>query len=221
MGNACCVAPPRRDKVVVPPKTSPPVGNLQRNNVRYSPNWSFRWDNSNRGRRVAGEDASLTWLSDGISRHDGSDLKSEYAFVSSQGSPLDNFQMQSWHKSPASDQSFSRVASIDTISEQVKKACFTYSLCTSITQNSAVPYRSPSTKRRSSATEVERFGNESHSDGWDMQAFSEMMAYSCRESCSYDHGKTKSNSDERNCGACLRSLSQRSLLSSEKITYAL
>ncbi|CAN8314600.1 unnamed protein product [Cochlearia groenlandica] len=106
MGNACCVAPPpRRDKMVVPPNTSSAVDNLQRNNVRYSPNWSFRWDNNNnnnRGRRVAGEDASLSWLSDGISRNDGSDLKSESAFVSSQGSPLDNIQTQSWHKSPAS-----------------------------------------------------------------------------------------------------------------------
>ncbi|CAN8314636.1 unnamed protein product [Cochlearia groenlandica] len=271
MGNACCVAPPpRRDKMVVPPNTSSAVDNLQRNNVRYSPNWSFRWDNNNnnnRGRRVAGEDASLSWLSDGISRNDGSDLKSESAFVSSQGSPLDNIQTQSWHKSPASDQSFSRIGSIDTVSEQ-------------ITQNPA-SYRSPSTKRslslasqpssfsmspvssqshlpmppvslsklkltprprlsgqifgctspsRSSAIE-ERLGNESHSgpsDGWSMQAFSEMMDHSRRESCSYDnsclgrdktdnHGKRKSNNDEQNCGACSRSLSQKSLLSSQKM----
>lgn len=98
MGNACCVA--SRDKMVMP--TAPAVESLQRNNnVRYSPNWSFRWDN--RG-RVAGEETSLSWLSDGISRNDGSDVKSESAFVSSQGegSPLDNFQAQSWHKSPAS-----------------------------------------------------------------------------------------------------------------------
>lgn len=73
--------------------SAPAVESLQRNNVRYSPNWSFRWDN--RG-RVAGEETSLSWLSDGISRNDGSDVKSESAFVSSQGegSPLD--------KSPAS-----------------------------------------------------------------------------------------------------------------------
>lgn len=62
-----------------------------------------------------------------------------------------------------------------------------------------------------------------------MQAFSEMMAYSRRESCSYDnecfglrrgkvdnHGNRKSN-DQQNCGACSRSLSEKSLLTSQKI----
>lgn len=100
MGNACCVA--ARDKMVVPNTSA--VENLQRNNVRYSPNWSFRWDNR---RRVAGDETSLSWLSDGISRNDGSDIKSESAFLSSEGSPLDNFQTQSWQKSPASGKSFS------------------------------------------------------------------------------------------------------------------
>lgn len=95
MGNACCVA--AHDKMVLPNTSA--VEGLQRNNARYSPNWSFRWDN--RG-RVAGEDTSLSWLSDGISRNDGSDLKSESAFVSSQGSPLNHLQTQSWQKSPAS-----------------------------------------------------------------------------------------------------------------------
>lgn len=99
MGNACCVA--ARDKMVVPNTSA--VENLQRNNVRYSPNWSFRWDN--RG-RVAGEEASVSWLSDGISRNDVSDVKSESAFVSSEESPLNNFQAQSWQKSPASGKKF-------------------------------------------------------------------------------------------------------------------
>jgi len=84
---------------MVVPNTSA-VENFQRNNVRYSPNWSFRWDN--RGGRVAGEETSVSLLSDRISRNDVSDVKSETALVSSQGSPLDNFQTQSWQKSPAS-----------------------------------------------------------------------------------------------------------------------
>uniref|UniRef100_A0A1J3K6E6 RING-type domain-containing protein n=1 Tax=Noccaea caerulescens TaxID=107243 RepID=A0A1J3K6E6_NOCCA len=262
MGNACCVA--SRDKMVMP--NAPAVESLQRNNVRYSPNWSFRWDN--RG-RVAGEETSLSWLSDGISRNDGSDVKSESAFVSSQGSPLDNFQTQSWHKSPASDQSFSRVASIDTISEHPaayrSPAKRSLSLTSQPSSLSASPLSSQShlpmppgssstlkltprprlskqvsdgqilgftSPSRSSATQ-ERLGNESHSgpsDGWSMQAFSEMMAYSRRESCSYDNeclglrrdkldhhqGNPKSNA-QQTCGACSRSLSGVSLLSSQKI----
>lgn len=94
MGNACCVA--ARDKMVLHvPNSSAPAER------RHSPTWSFRWDHNNRG-RVAGEDSSLSWLSDGISRHDGSDLKFESAFVSSQASPLDTFRTQSLQKSPAS-----------------------------------------------------------------------------------------------------------------------
>jgi len=95
MGNACCVA--ARDKMVVP--NSSAGENLQRSNTRHSPSWSFRWDN--RG-RVAGEETSLSWLSDGISRNDGSEIKFESAFVSSEGSPLDSFRTQTLQKSPAS-----------------------------------------------------------------------------------------------------------------------
>ncbi|XP_010416897.1 PREDICTED: uncharacterized protein LOC109124645 isoform X1 [Camelina sativa] len=271
MGNACCVA--ARDKMVLPNTTSA-VENLQRNNLRYSPNWSFRWDN--RG-RVAGEETSVSWLSDGISRNDMSDVKSESAFVSSsQGSPLDNFQALSWQKSPASDQSFSGIASIDTVSEQTTRktndstnpayypspAKRSLSLASQASSFSTSPLSSQShlpmppassstlklsprphlskqvsdgqilgfasPSRRSSATE-ERLGNESQSDGWSMQAFSEMMAHSRRESCSYDneffglrrdkidHQGNRKSSDQQNCGACLRSLSEKSLLSSQKI----
>ena len=91
MGNAWCVAP--RDKMVLLPNSSSAAER------RHSPTWSFRWDNHNRG-RVAGEEASLSWLSDGISRNDVSDIKSD--FLSSQGSPLDSFRTQTMQKSPAS-----------------------------------------------------------------------------------------------------------------------
>ncbi|VVB09678.1 unnamed protein product [Arabis nemorensis] len=111
MGNACCVA--ARDKMVVP--NSSVTENLPRSNLRHSPSWSFRWDN--RG-RVAGEETSLSWLSDGISRNDGSEIKSESAFVSSDGSPLDSFRTHTFQKSPASDLSFPRNSSMDTVFEQ-------------------------------------------------------------------------------------------------------
>ncbi|EOA27183.1 hypothetical protein CARUB_v10023294mg [Capsella rubella] len=263
MGNACCVA--ARDKMVVP--NTPALENLQRNTLRHSPNWSFRWDN--RG-RVAGEETSVSWLSDGISRNDMSDVKSESAFVSSEGSPLHNFQAQSWQKSPASG-----IASIDTVSEQITQktndstnpayypspAKLSVSLASQPSSLSASPLSSQShlpmppassstlkltprphlskqisdsqifeftSPSRSSATE-ERLGNESQSDGWSMQAFSEMMAYSRRESCSYenesfglrrdkiDHLRNRKSNDQQNCGACSRSLSEKSLLTSQKM----
>ncbi|CAN7108131.1 unnamed protein product [Brassica rapa subsp. narinosa] len=109
MGNACCVAARDKMVLVVPPNET---------ERRHSPTWSFRWDNHNRGGRVAGEDSSLTWLSDGISRNDGSEIKFGSAFVSSQGSPLDSFRTQPLHKSPASDLSFPRNSSMDTVFEQ-------------------------------------------------------------------------------------------------------
>ncbi|KAL0685355.1 hypothetical protein Bca4012_052203 [Brassica carinata] len=93
MGNACCVAP--RDKMVLLPNSS---------------------SAAERRGRVAGEEASLSWLSDGISRNDVSDIKSD--FLSSQGSSLDSFRTQTMQKSPASDLSFSRNSSMDTVFEQ-------------------------------------------------------------------------------------------------------
>uniref|UniRef100_A0A0D3DID8 RING-type domain-containing protein n=1 Tax=Brassica oleracea var. oleracea TaxID=109376 RepID=A0A0D3DID8_BRAOL len=103
MGNACCVAARDKMVLVVPPNSSAAETERRRP-------WSFRWDNNNNnnnnrgggGGRVAGEDSSLTWLSDGISRNDGSDFKFESPFVSSHGSPpsLHSFQTQTLLKSP-------------------------------------------------------------------------------------------------------------------------
>jgi hypothetical protein len=94
MGSACCVA--ARDKNIV----SGPGGEILHRNIRYSPTWSFRWDN--RG-RVAGEDTSISWFSDGISRNDGSDIKYESTYTSEDGSPTESFQRHTWQKSPTSE----------------------------------------------------------------------------------------------------------------------
>lgn len=123
MGAACCVA--SRDKTVQSGSTS---GSLHRN-VRCSPTWSFRWDH--RG-RVAGEDTSVNWFSDVvINRNDGSENKNESAYVSEDGSPLQNYQLKRCQKSPisevtaahgrnsTSDQFFSRTVSTDVSVEQV------------------------------------------------------------------------------------------------------
>ncbi|XP_057503418.1 uncharacterized protein LOC130786960 [Actinidia eriantha] len=68
MGSACCVA--AKDKTVTNGSLSE---GLQRN-VRCSPSWSLRWDN--RG-RVAGEETSVNWVSDGVTRNNGLESKSE------------------------------------------------------------------------------------------------------------------------------------------------
>ncbi|XP_022747243.1 uncharacterized protein LOC111296987 [Durio zibethinus] len=123
MGAACCVA--ARDKTIVNASGNEAL----HRNIRCSPTWSFRWDN--RG-RVAGEDTSVSWFSDAISRNDGSEIKYESARASVDGSPPESFQSRTWQKSPtsegtvgqvrtpASDQSISRNISIDVNLEQVK-----------------------------------------------------------------------------------------------------
>lgn len=98
MGSACCVA--ARDRTVTNGSTS----EILQRNVRYSPSWNFPWDN--RG-RVAGEDTSLNWSSDGISGNDIFDFKSrttvETVYASEEGSPLHSFRSLAWQKSPTSE----------------------------------------------------------------------------------------------------------------------
>ncbi|KAJ1388608.1 Zinc finger, RING-type [Sesbania bispinosa] len=124
MGAACCVA--TRDRTIQSGSTS----EILHRNIRYSPTWSFRWDH--RG-RVAGEDTSINWFSDGNSRSDRLENKNESSYVSEDGSPLQNYQRNKWQKSPisevtaghminsSSDQSISRNVSIDVSMEQVKE----------------------------------------------------------------------------------------------------
>ncbi|EOX97940.1 RING/U-box superfamily protein isoform 3 [Theobroma cacao] len=138
MGAACCVA--ARDKTIVNGSGSEAL----HRNIRYSPTWSFRWDN--RG-RVAGEDTSISWFSDVISRNDGSEIKYESACASEDGSPSESFQSRIWKKSPISegtsglvrtpasaDQSISRNVSINVNIEQVKESA----------ESPAASYPSPS-----------------------------------------------------------------------------
>ncbi|CAJ2642697.1 unnamed protein product [Trifolium pratense] len=121
MGAACFV--PARNKTV----QSGPTSENSHRNIRMSPTWSFRWDH--RG-RVAGEDTSINWFSDSISRNEGSENKNESGHVLEGGSPLQNRQQNSCQKpqisegtdanardSP-SDQSISRSVSMDVSMEQ-------------------------------------------------------------------------------------------------------
>lgn len=124
MGAACCVAV--REKTV----TNASNTDILHRNIRYSPTWSFRWDH--RG-RVAGEETSMSWFSEGVSRNDGSETKCESANVSEEGSPLEHFRRQTSQKSPLSegaaghvrthapDQSIRRNASMDASLEQPKE----------------------------------------------------------------------------------------------------
>ncbi|KAK6805836.1 hypothetical protein RDI58_003621 [Solanum bulbocastanum] len=97
MGSACCVA--AKDRAVINGSTRETL----QSNVRYSPSWSFRWDN--RG-RVAGEETSVNWSSDGVGGNDRLEFKSgtvETLYASEEGSPLDSFRSLALQKSPASD----------------------------------------------------------------------------------------------------------------------
>lgn len=98
MGSACCVA--ARDGAVINGSNSETL----QSNVRYSPSWSFRWDN--RG-RVAGEDTPVNWSSDGVGGNDRLEFKSgttvETLYASEEGSPLDTFRSLALQKSPVSD----------------------------------------------------------------------------------------------------------------------
>lgn len=98
MGAACCVA--AKDRTIT---NGSPVETLQRH-ARYSPTWSFRWDN--RG-RVAGEETPANWLHTGGCGNDRMEAKHstsiEAAFASEEGSPIDSFRSLAWQKSPHSE----------------------------------------------------------------------------------------------------------------------
>ncbi|GAB4837880.1 hypothetical protein Ancab_027406 [Ancistrocladus abbreviatus] len=97
MGAACCVA--ARDRTI----QHEPRGDASYRNVRHSPSWSFRWDNRV---RVAGEETSLSWFSDGISRNDALDIKSTTGVstnASEGGSSLENYTTGSWGKSSSAN----------------------------------------------------------------------------------------------------------------------
>lgn len=100
MGAACCIA--ARDRTI---QHGSSHDILFHRSVRNSPPWSFRWDN--RG-RVAGEDISLSWLSDGISRNGTVDSKSVTdlsAHSSNTGVAVENDRTGAWCKSVMEDQS--------------------------------------------------------------------------------------------------------------------
>ncbi|CAI8607503.1 unnamed protein product [Vicia faba] len=122
MGAACCVA--ARDKTI----QSGPTSEIWHRNARCSPTWSLRWDH--RG-RVAGEDTSINWFSDGVSGNDRLENKNG-SHVSEDGSPSQNDQRNTWMKSPSSevaarhtksfsDQSIPRNVSMDGRMEQVNE----------------------------------------------------------------------------------------------------
>ncbi|KAF8377906.1 hypothetical protein HHK36_031294 [Tetracentron sinense] len=96
MGSACCVAAKDR---TLPNRLN---NETFHRNIRYSPSWSFQWDN--RG-RVAGEVENPTIeFAHGINRNVGLEIKRgidiETGNVSEGGSPLENFRTPTSQKSP-------------------------------------------------------------------------------------------------------------------------
>ncbi|CAN1125265.1 hypothetical protein LINPERPRIM_LOCUS31582 [Linum perenne] len=144
MGGACCIA--ARDKNIV----HGPGSDILHRNIRHSPSWSFRWDN--RG-RVAGEDTSISWFSNGTSGNDESAAKYGSTYASEDGSPTNSAGRHTLQKSPvsdriaghvttpASDQSISRNASMETnLEPQTEQA-----LATSYQSTSKLSLSLPST----------------------------------------------------------------------------
>ncbi|KAJ4964412.1 hypothetical protein NE237_024351 [Protea cynaroides] len=262
MGNACCVA--ARDSTI--PNSSSPEA-LHRN-ARYSPSWSFRWEN--RG-RVAGDlDSHLNQFSCGSSGNVGLERKDnldvEIADVSDGGNPLENFRMPTRQKFPVHegiavnltpDPDPSLGNDLSTVVEDlrepsavadcsVSKVSFSVAStsCSSSSkpeplssQSHSLPTDSgPSTQNNRSpvhqhASNDSTMGSQGgSSDGWSLQAFSELVASSQRERWSFDceslcssRGKlTRSNSrlsmspsvDMQTCGACSKLLTDTSWRSS-------
>lgn len=89
MGSACCVA--ARDRTI----TDRSSNDIITRNDRYSPSWSFRWDN--RG-RVAGEESSIN---DRLDNKSHTTVETAYA---TEGSPLDSSRSLQWQKLPPSEE---------------------------------------------------------------------------------------------------------------------
>ncbi|KAL5132586.1 hypothetical protein HKD37_12G035217 [Glycine soja] len=148
MGAVCCVA--AKDKTI---QSASPSEILHRN-IRHSPTWNFRWDH--RG-RVAGEDTAVTWFSNDISGNNGLENKNESSYVSEDGGPLQNYQIERnrLQKSPisegtarnvinsSSDQTISRNVSIKVSIEQVKELAESSTL--SCPYPAKLPHSLPST----------------------------------------------------------------------------
>lgn len=125
MGAVCCVA--AKDKTI---QSASPSEILHRN-IRHSPTWNFRWDH--RG-RVAGEDTAVTWFSNSISGNDGFENKNESSYVSEDGSPLQNYQIQRnnrLQKSPISEGTARNVINSSSGNiHQINSDFFNHNSCT-------------------------------------------------------------------------------------------
>ncbi|KAK1439875.1 hypothetical protein QVD17_05699 [Tagetes erecta] len=89
MGSVCCVA--ARDRTITDRSSNDVISR----NDRYSPSWSFRWDN--RG-RVAGEESSVN---DRLDSKSHTTVETAYA---TEGSPLESSRSLTWQKSPLSEE---------------------------------------------------------------------------------------------------------------------
>lgn len=90
MGSACCVA--AKDRTI----TDRSGSEVMPRNERYSPSWSFRWDN--RG-RVAGEEESS--INDRLDNKSHTTVETTYA---TEGSPLDSSRSFTWQKPSVSEE---------------------------------------------------------------------------------------------------------------------
>ncbi|KAL1544234.1 hypothetical protein AAHA92_21110 [Salvia divinorum] len=213
MGAACCVAV--KDRTIV---HGPSSGTLQRH-VRYSPSWSFRWDN--RG-RVAGEETHVNWLHNGDVRNGQVEVKYshtvETSFASEESSPLVRHRSR-WQKSPVSDGNGGN-SNFRHTDEAISRNLVEVK---NSTESPSVSHPSPVklSPLSASATESARGSNGASSDSWSIPLSSKLTA-TRRERWSFDSENSGFSvnkidrssgsppTDLQTCGVCARLLTMRS-----------
>ncbi|GMH13456.1 hypothetical protein Nepgr_015297 [Nepenthes gracilis] len=233
MGAACCV--PFRDRKLQHESRS----EILHRSLGRSPSWSFRWDN--RG-RVAGEETSVSFLSDGFNRNNPLDIKSTtdaFSHASDGSSSLDHYKNGSWCKSPineataaslqpsASGKSFFRNISRE-VKDSMESPRDSYPASTKLSPSSH-------SKPHAHQGRIDESTRDSHgmpSDSWSLLAFSELLSASDREMCFGSESSSKSRGmkarskgqnssslsiDLQTCGVCSKDLAEKSVSSSQKI----
>ncbi|KAL7602254.1 hypothetical protein Lser_V15G24819 [Lactuca serriola] len=230
MGSACCVA--ARDRRAI---TNGSISDVIPRNIRYSPSWGVRWENR---RRVAGEEASMTWYSDSVTvaTNDRLDNKSQTtvgtAYASEEGSsPLESFRNLTWQKSSPSE-GYPVPQSEDlSLSKNPTKLSSSPSRHPTCSPGCQVSHsRIPSTKSSNLSISEEGPGsgwsnelNRGSSDGWSISIPVPVPASNDSfdsESLNFKMSRSSggvSSIDMQTCGACSKLLTEKSSWGTQKI----
>ncbi|CAH1425887.1 unnamed protein product [Lactuca virosa] len=231
MGSACCVA--ARDRRAI---TNGSSSDVIPRNIRYSPSWGVRWENR---RRVAGEEASMTWYSDTVTvaTNDRLDNKSQTtvgtAYASEEGSPLESFRNLTWQKSSPSEGYPVPQSEDQSLSKNPTKLSSPSRHPTCSPGRQVSHSRIPSTKSSNLSISEEGPGsgwsnelNRGSSDGWSISAPAPAPIPASSndsfdsESLNFKMGRSSGgvpSIDMQTCGACSKLLTEKSSWGTQKI----